>query len=96
MKKIVFIIVSVLCSVGILQAQESMEQGLKLPNVRALESQGWKVQHSLWSFDSLTIYFSAQAPDRDNYDLFTLHSEGWQWSEPQRINGLSRDRKTHV
>ena len=91
MKKIVFIIVSVLCSVGILQAQESMEQGLKLPNVRALESQGWKVQHSLWSFDSLTIYFSAQAPDRDNYDLFTLHSEGWQWSEPQRINGLSSD-----
>ena len=65
-----------------------MEEGLKLPHVRSLEPQGWNVQHSLWSFDSLTIYFSAKAPGAVSYDLYEMHSDGWNWSEPYRLDGL--------
>ena len=91
MKKIFFFFAWLTC-VTALQAQETMEQGLKLPQVRMLENAGWRVQHSLWSLDSLTIYFSAQAPNTHHYDLYVLRSEGWQWSEPQRIAGLNSEQ----
>lgn len=88
MKKITLLLIGVLCLAGSLQAQTGMKEGLKLPHVRALESQGWTIQHSLWSFDSLTIYFSAQAPNTGSYDLYELHAEGWSWSNPKRIDAL--------
>lgn len=72
-----------------MHAQGSMEEGLKLPHVRSLESQGWQVQHSLWSFDSLTVYFAAKEPGDASYDLYEMHAEGWKWSAPHRIDALS-------
>lgn len=69
-----------------------MEQGLKLPQIRSLEAQGWKVQHSQWSFDSLAVYFSAQAPGAGSYDLYMLSSDGWRWGDPQRLDGLSTEQ----
>ena len=64
---------------------------LKLPQVRMLENSGWSVQHSVMTWDSLSIYFSAKAPDAASYDLFILHADGWRWSAPQRIDALSTD-----
>ena len=64
-------------------------QAVKLPQVRSLEAKGWAIQHSQLSFDSLSIYFSAQAPGSDNYDLYTLHAEGWRWGTPERLDALS-------
>lgn len=64
---------------------------VKLPQVRLLESKGWTVQHSVMSWDSLSIYFSAQSPGAASYDLFVLRAEGWRWGEPQRIDALSTD-----
>lgn len=65
--------------------------GIKLPQVRLLESKGWTIQHSVMSWDSLSIYFSAQAPGAVSYDLFVVHAEGWRWGEPQRLDALSTD-----
>ena len=64
---------------------------IKLPQVRALEGQGWSVQHSVMSWDSLSIYFSAKAPGNDSYDLYVLRAEGWRWGKPQRIDALSTE-----
>ena len=58
---------------------------IKLPQVRGLESQGWRIQHSVMSWDSLRVYFSAQAPGDTHYDLFVVNAEGRRWGEPQRI-----------
>lgn len=62
---------------------------VKLPQVRMLESRGWSVQHSVMSWDSLTIFFSAKQTAEMSYDLYEMHADGWRWSEPQRINTLS-------
>ena len=61
----------------------------KLPQVRTLETKGWKVQHSVMSWDSLSIYFAAKEPGKSDYDLYVLYAEGWRWGEPQRIDALS-------
>ena len=61
----------------------------KLPQVRVLESKGWSVQHSVMSWDSLSVYFSAKAPGKPSYDLYVQHADGWRWGEPQRINAIS-------
>ena len=63
----------------------------KLPQVRMLENKGWTVQHSVMSWDSLSIYFSAQAPGATNYDLYILYADGWRWGEPQRIDAISSE-----
>lgn len=62
---------------------------VKLPQVRMLESRGWSVQHSVMSWDSLCIYFSAKEAEGTSYDLYEMHADGWRWGEPQRINVLS-------
>ena len=62
---------------------------VKLPQVRMLESRGWSVQHSVMSWDSLTIFFAAKQSAEMSYDLYEMHADGWRWSEPQRINALS-------
>ncbi len=62
---------------------------VKLPQVRMLESRGWSVQHSVMSWDSLTIFFAAKQSAEMSYDLYEMHADGWRWSEPQRINTLS-------
>ena len=61
---------------------------VKLPQVRGLEAQGWQLQHSVMSWDSLRIYFSAQAPNTTNYDLYVVHANGWRWGEPQRLESI--------
>ena len=61
---------------------------VKLPQVRALEGQGWQVQHSVMSWDSLSIYFSARAPQDHSYELYVLHAEGYRWGTPERIAAL--------
>lgn len=63
----------------------------KLPQVRSLESKGWTVQHSVMSWDSLSIYFSAKEPGAVSYDLYIQHAEGWRWGEPQRIGSISTE-----
>lgn len=63
----------------------------KLPQVRMLESKGWTVQHSVMSWDSLSIYFSAQAPETTGYDLYVLHAEGWRWGQPHRLDAISSE-----
>lgn len=61
---------------------------VKLPQVRALESQGWQVQHSVMSWDSLSIYFSARGPQDHSYELYILRAEGYRWSSPERMAAL--------
>lgn len=56
-----------------------------------LENQGWRVQHSVMTWDSLAIYFSAQAPGMKSYDLYCMHADGWQWGKPERMDALSTD-----
>ena len=63
----------------------------KLPQVRMLENKGWSVQHSVMSWDSLSIYFAAKAPGMPSYDLYIQHAEGWKWGEPSRIDAISTD-----
>ena len=64
---------------------------VKLPQVRVLETKGWQVQHSVMAWDSLSIYFSAQAPDASSYDLYVMRADGWRWGEPERITSISTD-----
>jgi len=64
---------------------------VKWPQVRVLENQGWSVQHSVMSWDSLSIYFSARAPQKSSYDLYVMHADGWKWGAPQRMDALSTD-----
>ena len=56
-----------------------------------LEPKGWSVQHSVMSWDSLSVYFSAKAPNATSYDLYVMHPDGWRWGEPQRIDALSTE-----
>ena len=42
---------------------------VQLPQVRLLENQGWSIQHSVMSWDSLSVYFSAKEPQAPSYDL---------------------------
>ena len=64
---------------------------VKLPQVRVLEAKGWQIQHSVMSWDSLSVYFSAQAPGASSYDLYVVHAEGWRWSEPERLEEISTE-----
>lgn len=64
---------------------------VKLPQVRSLESQGWQVQHSVMSWDSLSIYFSARGPQDHSYELYMLRAEGFRWGSPERIVALCTD-----
>jgi len=73
----------------------SMGAQTKLPQVRMLENKGWEVQHSVMSWDSLSVYFSAKAPDKPSYDLYVLHAEGYRWGEPKRIDAISTDENEY-
>ena len=64
---------------------------VKLPQVRMLENQGWSVQHSVMSWDSLSVYFSAKAPQAKSYDLYIVRANGWRWGEPEKITSISTD-----
>lgn len=37
------------------------------------------------SFDSLAIYFSAQEPGQDSYELYVTHSRAGFWSTPEKL-----------
>ena len=65
---------------------------IKLPQVRMLESDGWQIQHSVMSWDSLSIYFSARSPQASHYDLFVIHAEGWKWTDPQRLSSICTEQ----
>ena len=56
-----------------------------------LENQGWTVQHSVMSWDSLSVYFSAKEPQAPSYDLYIVHANGWRWGEPERLSSISTD-----
>lgn len=62
---------------------------LKLPQIRGLESKGWSIQHSVMSWDSLSIYFAAKEPQGVSYDLYMVSAEGWLWSKPQKLSSIS-------
>lgn len=56
------------------------------PELRKFSQQGWKIQHAHFSFDSLSIYFSAIEPGRKSYDLYVTHSRAGFWNAPERMN----------
>ncbi len=56
------------------------------PELRKFSQQGWKIQHASYSFDSLTIYFSAQEPGKSGYDLYVTGFRGGQWSAAERMS----------
>lgn len=62
---------------------------VKLPQVRVLEGSGWQVQHSVMSWDSLSIYFSARGPQDSSYDLYVMRAEGYKWGKPERLASIS-------
>lgn len=62
---------------------------LKLPQIRGLESKGWSIQHSVMSWDSLSIYFAAKEPQGVSYDLYMVTAEGWLWSQPKKLSSIS-------
>ena len=70
----------------------SLFSQVKLPQVRSLESDGWQIQHSVMSWDSLSVYFSARAPQTSHYDLYVVYAEGWKWTEPQRLSSISTEQ----
>lgn len=88
MKRIISILTGIVFAV-------SMSGQTKLPQVRILESKGWSVQHSVMSWDSLSVYFSAKAPESTSYDLYVLHAEGFRWGEPKRIDAISTDENEY-
>ena len=61
---------------------------LKLPQIRGLESKGWSIQHSVMSWDSLSIYFAAKEPQGVSYDLYMVTAEGWLWSQPKKLSSI--------
>ena len=81
------IVIFLLCSLLLIPAFAQT----RLPQVRSLESKGWTIQHSVMSWDSLSVYFSAKEPQALSYDLYVLHAEGWRWGEPQRLDAISTD-----
>lgn len=80
-----------LLTIVLLLAAVTTFSQVKLPQARMLETRGWSVQHSVMSWDSLSVYFSAKAPGATNYDLYVMHPDGWRWGEPQRIDALSTE-----
>ena len=56
-----------------------------LPELRKFGQQGWKIQHAHYSFDSLTIYFSALEPGKSDYDLYVTRSRAGMWNVPERM-----------
>ena len=56
------------------------------PELRKFSQQGWKIQHAHYSFDSLSIYFSAQEPGKSGYDLYVTHLRAGIWNVPERLN----------
>lgn len=62
-----------------------------LPQVRELETRGWTIQHSVMSWDSLSVYFAAKEPDAASYDLYVLHAEGYRWGEPVKLQEISTE-----
>lgn len=84
MKRIIMVYAVLLYAIG-LAAQ------VKLPQVRVLEGSGWKVQHSVMSWDSLSVYFSAQGPQDSSYELYVLRSEGYRWGQPERLSTICTD-----
>lgn len=57
-----------------------------VPQLRAYSQQGWKIRSAHISFDSLTLYFSACAPQSTNYDIYLSHSRGGLWSTPEKLS----------
>jgi len=93
MKKQIILLICLLSISLMMQAKPvSVTRGDKVPPVQGLEKQGWKIQHSVLAFDSLTIYFSAIQPGSKNYDLFVLRSEGDRWSNPERLDILCSEK----
>ena len=64
---------------------------VQLPQVRLLENQGWSIQHSVMSWDSLSVYFSAKEPQAPSYDLYVVRANGWRWGEPEKLRSISTD-----
>lgn len=58
------------------------------PELRKFSQQGWKIQHAHFSFDSLSLYFSAQEPGKTNYDLYISRSRAGSWSTPERLGDV--------
>jgi len=81
MKRIVlFLIGTALCC--------SVFSQIKLPQLRDLEFSGWSIQHSVMSWDSLSIYFSAKEPQSTNYDIFVVYADGWRWTSPEKLSSI--------
>lgn len=57
-----------------------------VPELRKFSQQGWKIQHAHYSFDSLSIYFSALEPSKSDYDLYITYSRAGVWSTPERMS----------
>lgn len=55
------------------------------PELRKFGQQGWQIQHAHYSFDSLTIYLSAIAPGKHDFDLYTTHSRSGAWETPESL-----------
>ena len=91
MRRIIGLVVVGLLLGGIVSELRGQSSAVKLPQVRVLETKGWQIQHSVMSWDSLSIYFSAQAPGASSYDLYVVRAEGWRWSEPERLETISTD-----
>lgn len=62
-----------------------------LPQVRVYESRGWSIQHSVMSWDSLSVYFSAKEPGAASYDLYVLRTEGLRWGSPVKLQEISTE-----
>lgn len=58
------------------------------PELRKFTQQGWKIQHAHYSFDSLTMYISAQEPGKTNYDLYIARSRAGIWGTPERLGDV--------
>ena len=56
-----------------------------------LENRGWSIQHSVMSWDSLSVYFSAKEPQAPSYDLYVVRANGWRWGEPEKLSSISTD-----
>ena len=76
------ILVSILLYPAGLFGQKDLQS---LPELRKFGQQGWKIQHAHYSFDSLTIYFSALEPGKSDYDLYVTRSRAGMWNVPERM-----------
>ena len=56
------------------------------PELRKFVQQGWKIQHAHISFDSLSMYLSALAPGKTNYDLYISRSRAGIWNTPEPLS----------